>query len=192
MNLLITFKWNFATCLSFCGNRSHIFRYFFTNSHKERKDIPLQWNFCGSSEHCFQHWCVDLMEVVCSWHSSRINTAAAFLNASLKWSWILLHSQKKGKVFNIVLFIHIQIPPMYISPITQYPVATTSWSTFEGTLRVLYSYCMCSSSCHSSRRVPSKELQLAVSTAVLRYVRPTWPVIGIWMYTSMLNINLCK
>ena len=24
MNLVITSKWNFATCLSFCGNRSHI------------------------------------------------------------------------------------------------------------------------------------------------------------------------
>ena len=31
MNLVVTWKLNFATCLSFCGNRSHMF-YMYHNS----------------------------------------------------------------------------------------------------------------------------------------------------------------
>ena len=60
-------------------------------------------------------------------------------------------------------------------------VATARQSTVESTMRVLCSYWMRSSFCHSSVRVPSKVLQLAVATAVLRYMRPMKPVRGIWM-----------
>ena len=43
---------------------------------------------------------------------------------------------------------------------------TASWSTFEGMLMVLYSYCMHCSSCRSSCRVPLKEFQIGVATGV--------------------------
>ena len=46
------------------------------------------------------------------------------------------------------------------------PVATASWCTLEGTMRILCSYCMCSSSCHSSIRVSSELLQFAVATVI--------------------------
>ena len=52
-------------------------------------------------------------------------------------------------------------------------VATASWNTFEGTLRVLCSYSARSYRTCSSCKVPTKVLQLAASTAVLRYMGPT-------------------
>ena len=78
--------------------------------------------------------------------------------------------------------LHIQIPPTsYVGLILRSnAVATAKWSTDEGTMRVLYSYCMCSSFstfCHSSVRVtcivPATVLRLAVATAVQRNMRPT-------------------
>ena len=48
---------------------------------------------------------------------------------------------------------------------------TASWSTSEET-QELGSYCMHSRACHSSCRVPSKELKVAVATAVLHYMSP--------------------
>ena len=51
-----------------------------------------------------------------------------------------------------------------------------TWSTFEGTLMILFSYFMLDSSCHSSCRVTlrlSKVLQLTVAIAVLHHMRPT-------------------
>ena len=69
----------------------------------------------------------------------------------------------------------IQIPPYQLcgSHITQCHCGYTAIrSTVEGTIRVLCSYYMCSSFsafCHSTLRVPSTVLRLAVATAVLQY-----------------------
>ena len=77
--------------------------------------------------------------------------------------------------------LHIQIPMDWLhgSHITYHMyVATTSHRTIEGTImRVLYSYCMRSSFTafsHSSIIVPSVVLRLAVATAVLCTMRPTY------------------
>ena len=57
-------------------------------------------------------------------------------------------------------YLHIQIPPGQLrgSHIQSTAVPTSYRSTIEGTMRVLCSYCMCSSLsafCHSRVRVPS-------------------------------------
>ena len=58
-------------------------------------------------------------------------------------------------------------------------------------MRVLCSYCMCGSSCHSSVKVPSKVLQLAVATAVLRNIRPTQPVGGSGCVHACHQMSCC-
>ena len=47
--------------------------------------------------------------------------------------------------------IHIQVPHGWLG---RSHITARSWNKFEGTLEALYSYCMCSSSCHSSCSVP--------------------------------------
>ena len=62
-------------------------------------------------------------------------------------------------------------------------VATARYSTIEGTMGVLCSYCLHSSFsafCHSSIVVPLTVLQLVVATVVPCNTKPTYPVEGIW------------
>ena len=74
------------------------------------------------------------------------------------------------------------------SLITQYHCGYLTWSTFKDTLRVLCcyygrSYCAC-----STCRVLSKVLELAVTTVVLHYTRPMWPVrrdLDVWFTTEV-------
>ena len=66
---------------------------------------------------------------------------------------------------NVSTIIHIRIPPTGYTA-----VATASWNTVEGTMRVLRCYCDSSYLACSNYRVPSKILRLTVATVVLRRV----------------------
>ena len=62
-------------------------------------------------------------------------------------------------------FVHIQSPP---DRLLGFPVTQPLWLLQVGVpFKLLYSYCMHCSSCHSSCRVLAKVLQHAVPTAVL-------------------------
>ena len=76
------------------------------------------------------------------------------------------------------LYLHIQIPPDRLcgAHITQYHCGYCKlnyrWEYFEGRLRLQHARY----SCHSSCSIPSRStvLQLAVASAVLHYMRPTY------------------
>ena len=73
-------------------------------------------------------------------------------------------------------------------------VATASWSTFEGTMRVLWCYCNAVLTEYPHIIVPLKVLQFAGATVVLHYMGPTQPVMRnldvlIVFLNQSININ---
>ena len=125
-------------------------------------DVKISWEFIHHGS-CF---------FIIIWSIGNLLRISDLMLIPNNWKhvFVLLH-EKNRKIhyiwkwsFEVEIFffcrIHIQIPPTgYIGLILRSTaVATASRSTFEGTMRVLCSYCMCSSfstCCHSSVRVPS-------------------------------------
>ena len=84
-------------------------------------------------------------------------------------------------------YLHIQIPPHRLrgSHITQYRwgycKSKYCWGYYKGTLTLLWQELLCIQKLQGTLIVSSTVLRLAVATTVLRNMRPTSPVGGIWM-----------